>query len=427
MEQPWQKFRFFETQAMFGCFLPYRFGTQRQGARPFSALALPASVLLLLAVGCTRSDSPIASAPPHKQGADPTPAKRPSTPFGPDLRRPEPEPPQQGPPQPPEPDPSVGVTAAVRSEEVPGARPILTAVWDFATLAPGSEARRRFTITNTSSGPWTIKFVTKSCSCTAGDFSRKQIQPGEMTWLEVTLRAPAAEGPLRQSVVVDFAEPGAPTVFLIMQGEIRRTFTAIPDSLDLGRLGSDGGRTRTVELHNRGAREVILKVEAPDWLQVEVAARKKDDVRQAWEATLRVDPAKLKPGRTTANVVVRTDSDQVGPLTIPVSVERKALLEVVPDALNFETVTAGQGVRKSALLEADPALGELTTKDLVVTHDRGDELQVSVGPSGRPGRFLVSVEFKPVRSRGTVRGRVELSIRREGVPPASLRLFAEVR
>src|SRR5262249_11096992 len=50
-------------------------------------------------------------------------------------------------------------------------------VWDFGVVPPGKEIRHHFTIRNDGTRVWTIKRVSKSCACTYGEFTTKDIKP----------------------------------------------------------------------------------------------------------------------------------------------------------------------------------------------------------------------------------------------------------
>src|SRR5262249_24339224 len=161
-----------------------------------------------------------------------------------------------------------------------------TTVWEFGVVRPGTELRHTFAIKNDTEIPWTVKYVSKSCACTVGEFSSKSVKPLEMLSVEVTFRV-EKEGTVHQSIVVDLKERKAPVLCFVMKGESRRPLSADPAMVDFGPVSSIDRVTRTVELRNYSDQDVsITRVEAPAWLKVEHRpipnTSDKKQPRQAW-------------------------------------------------------------------------------------------------------------------------------------------------
>jgi hypothetical protein len=298
--------------------------------------------------------------------------------------------------------------------------------WHFGTAPPGRELRHRFEIANRSDQPWTLQSITSTCACTVGKLPSNTVGPGETAWLEVAYRAPPKDGKVSGHVMVDFAAPG-PVFQLTIEGEVRGLLSADPPSLVFDYPAPAMRPSQTVRLENRGDRRVtITRVEAPDWLQAEVrpaeGAGSAGRPRQAWRLVIQADPGKLGSAPGSATVTVHTDSDQIGPAYIPVSL--KAPLEATPARLDFGTVESGQVGRKRVLLRAAPGLGELAEKDLVVAHNVGDELDVQVHKKD-PHLFELSVSFQPKRPRAEVEGELEIKVRKRAVPSVKVKIVGK--
>jgi hypothetical protein len=300
------------------------------------------------------------------------------------------------------------------------------ATWDFGTSLPGKEMRHRFEIANPGPEPWTLLGVTSTCTCTVGELPSKTVRPGETAWLEVTFRAPPRDGKVSGHVMVEFAEPG-PLFQLMIAGEVRGLLAVDPPDLVFDYPPPGTRPSRTVRLHNRGDRDVkITRVEAPEWLRAEVrpadAPGPAGRPGQAWELVVQADVGKLRTASGSATLAVHTDTAPVGPAYLPVRLE--AALEATPDRLPLGTVKPGAADRKRVLLKAGPGLGELTEKDLVVTHDLGDELDVQVHKEKSPRQFALSVRFQPKRARGEVEGELVIKTRKGGFPPVRVPVSA---
>jgi hypothetical protein len=304
-----------------------------------------------------------------------------------------------------------------------------TIAWDFGILTPGTEARHRFTITNTSTITWTVKFVTKTCACTVGELSSREVKPSATTSLEVVFRAPAKEGSVHQAVMVEFAEPKTPLFNLAIQGEVRNPVSAVPAILDFGRVVTGTRPTQAIELRNYTDEDLaITKIEVPEGIRVDHERGESKETthrpRQVWMLNVQVDPAKLKPDSKTAALVVQTNSKTLAQVRIPVIFRGQALLTSNPARLAFGSVETGQTAEKTVLLEASPELGPLTEKDLVSKVPPGNSFDVTITRTASPQRFLVTCRWRPRRS-GRVAGNLEITVRDKKVPPVRIPLTGE--
>jgi hypothetical protein len=297
--------------------------------------------------------------------------------------------------------------------------------WDFGTSTPGKEMTHRFEIANATSDVWTLKHVSSTCTCAVGELPAKTVRPGETTWLTVTYRAPPQDGKTGGTVMVEFAEPTSPILQVNVTGEVRSLLAAEPATVVFDYAPPGTSPSQTVKLRSLADRAVKLtRVEAPEWLRVEWRAA--DEAvpdgrpRQAWELVVHADPDKVRSAPGPAALTVHTDSAEVGPAYIPVRVN--PALEATPAQLAFGTVPSGQTGQLKVSLKTAPALGDLTEKDLEVTHDLGDELDVQVHKAESPHQFELRVRFQPKLSRGPVDGELEVKTRKEMVPPVRVKV-----
>ncbi|MEL6670923.1 MAG: DUF1573 domain-containing protein [Bacteroidota bacterium] len=111
---------------------------------------------------------------------------------------------------------------AVPAPPAPPATAAATVSWvsdshDFGQIPKGIPASHNFEFTNTGTESIKIARVKASCGCTATDYSKEEIQPGETGYVQSTFNA-AAEGPFKKSVTVTFE--GARPLQLNLQGEV---------------------------------------------------------------------------------------------------------------------------------------------------------------------------------------------------------------
>ena len=58
-------------------------------------------------------------------------------------------------------------------------------VWDYGTVAKGSDGHRFFTVTNTGDKPLIVNRVQASCGCTTPEWSQDPILPGKSAKIKV--------------------------------------------------------------------------------------------------------------------------------------------------------------------------------------------------------------------------------------------------
>jgi hypothetical protein len=326
---------------------------------------------------------------------------------------------------------SAGGTSRQATETAANSR-LKSSIWEFGVVAPGTELQHRFALTNDTDKPWTVKYVTKTCACTVGDFSSRPVKPSEAMSIDVSLLAPNKDGNVHQVIMVDLKEPKSPVLCFVIKGEVHSPFAAVPPVVDFGQIALNQRPTRTVELRNYTDIDLsVAAVRCPDWLKAELqpvpSQGKKDPARQRWKLVLRPDPGMLKLGKATGTLEVVTSSDKIGPLLVPVNMQAKALLSAVPADLTFHTVEAGTVTQRAFFIDAAPELGELTETDLVASHNLGDKLEVRVSKTSTPSRFMVVGHFRPKRANAAVEGELEIKTRKEAAAAVRVRVSAVVK
>ena len=91
-------------------------------------------------------------------------------------------------------------------------------VHDFGTVEQGTPVSHTFYFTNTGNKPMTVTTVKPSCGCTAADYSKEEIQPGETGYVKATFNA-KSKGVFTKTVSVTYdAEDGVKV--LKLRGEV---------------------------------------------------------------------------------------------------------------------------------------------------------------------------------------------------------------
>ncbi len=96
--------------------------------------------------------------------------------------------------------------------------------FDFGTLQQGKPSTHEFSFVNESKETIMITAVRPSCGCTAANYTKTPIKPGEKGFVAATYNAGSA-GPFTKSITVTTSDTTAPKS-LIIKGKVEATAAA---------------------------------------------------------------------------------------------------------------------------------------------------------------------------------------------------------
>ena len=117
---------------------------------------------------------------------------------------------------------AIAQTPSVRTANLSSPAP--TATWeaqahDFGLTAQGTPVSHTFTFTNTGQSPLRIEAVKAACGCTATDYSKQAIAPGEKGFVTATYNA-AKPGYFTKTVSVT-SNAAEPVIVLTLRGQVQ--------------------------------------------------------------------------------------------------------------------------------------------------------------------------------------------------------------
>ncbi|WP_192820737.1 DUF1573 domain-containing protein [Rufibacter sp. LB8] len=87
--------------------------------------------------------------------------------------------------------------------------------FDFGNIKQGDVVEHTFTFTNNGSQPLVIKNVRTTCGCTATDYPKTAIQPGQTASLTARFNSAGKKGPQNKVITIDSnAVQGSAQVFI---------------------------------------------------------------------------------------------------------------------------------------------------------------------------------------------------------------------
>jgi hypothetical protein len=91
---------------------------------------------------------------------------------------------------------------------------------EFGTIEQGKPVSYEFTFTNATNKDVTLKAVNASCGCTATNYTKTAIKPGEKGSVTATFNA-ASGGPFNKSVTVTTSEENTIPKIIMIKGTVK--------------------------------------------------------------------------------------------------------------------------------------------------------------------------------------------------------------
>lgn len=133
------------------------------------------------------------------------------------------------------------------------------------------------------------------------------------------------------------------------------------------------------------------------------------------------DTSALPFGHTRDTLVVQTACREKPQIVVPVAVYLQRPVEVSPHRLFFGKLGLGESARVEAEITVAPGYGTFSERSFALSHNLGDEMQLSVLPTKNAASFVLVGRYAPQKARGLVEGKVEVRVEGDSViPPIEL-------
>jgi hypothetical protein len=117
-------------------------------------------------------------------------------------------------------NPNVATTENVATSENAAVMTFKETEYDFGTIKQGDVVDHTFTFTNTGNSPLVIESASASCGCTAPDWTKTPVAPGEQGQVKVQFNSTGKVG--QQSPMVTIRANTEPNIVRVsMKGEVK--------------------------------------------------------------------------------------------------------------------------------------------------------------------------------------------------------------
>jgi hypothetical protein len=306
--------------------------------------------------------------------------------------------------------------------------------YDFGVLRPNQKATHRFSIPNTSAFTWNLAGMQHTCNCTASRPLSQSVCPGETMDIDVEYTAPGFTKNDARQVGVEFAEDNVPYYWLKIRATVHEPIAASPAALFVethvvGPVSRENLTISNYMEHNVRQPEILCS--AP-WLTADLqpaaVIQEQFPARQAWQARVSIDTAKLERGVHQAQIEIRTDDPEVPRKVIPVELTFERQLEIVPREIAFGSLAPGTVATRKLLLKLAPDASSLHPADVTIEHNLGQALTVACREvSSRVLELSATASVPEAAEQKKLRGTIRLTFSEDSFGPVEIPVSAGAR
>ncbi|MBK8805798.1 MAG: DUF1573 domain-containing protein [Bacteroidales bacterium] len=123
---------------------------------------------------------------------------------------------------------SEAVSSNSQTDTLQGEEQLLTNIefeektYDFGQIKEGQSVSHNFKFKNTGENPLVVKSVKTSCGCTASDYTKTQVAPGEYGNIDIVFNSSGRPGPNHKSLTV-VANTQPKTTVLTFNAEVLKS------------------------------------------------------------------------------------------------------------------------------------------------------------------------------------------------------------
>jgi hypothetical protein len=304
---------------------------------------------------------------------------------------------------------------------------------DLGLVRPGEKVRRRFSITNDSSSTWTLARLHNDCACTAGHPLTEIVLPGASLEVDVDYLARPSNLDDHRRVGVEFVEPAAPFVWLEIRACIRAPISIFPARPTIV-PARHGDRESSFEIHNYTDQDVHrLSVRSlTPWLTPRspepIASSNRPGARQVWRVVVEAKTDGLPVGCHHAQIAIQTDCPEASETPVLLDLDLRGPVQASPDELAFGVLSAGGSARRKVFLRYAPDGARSELPRVSLTHDLGEQLQVSYAAlSATAGEVSAVLTPSEKGAGGELKGRVVIDFGGNTWLPLELPVSATIR
>jgi hypothetical protein len=202
---------------------------------------------------------------------------------------------------------------------------------DFGTMvSDGGKASHRYRVANRGSATLRLKGAWTSCGCSVATVGRRELMPGEETFIEVEFDPKGLQGNIHKSLEVTSNDPTEPRARLTFEATVVRAIMPSADACRLGPIARGAEASSSIRLRSMDGRPVgVRRAEVPKSPHIS-CAHSMDGPDAILEVTMDGSLAPRLAYSGTAQLRVTTDSRSCPRFEFPVRWEVEAPVTAEP-------------------------------------------------------------------------------------------------
>jgi hypothetical protein len=311
-----------------------------------------------------------------------------------------------GNPEPPAAGPSTSEAITSPSADTAGStRSVLRLQHAFGLVKNGASLEHKFAVRNDTDIPWTIKKIITNCSCTVPSVSGSKFPPGETSMVTVAYHAPNRTVDESRAVTVEFEEPSAPQLALVITANVREPLSVSKSDVSLTAMagGPSPSGALTVQNYSESDWSSIKVSSDHAWLSASVTDVASDSPpdrlpkpRQRWSVALKANPAGKPPGRyfTQLRVIGLQAESCVAETAVPVNFTVTLPVTPHPDELFLGNIEGKHSLERTVVFRFTAGTVRPRSDRVALEHDLAAALIVTWDYAGETG-LVAAVKITP--------------------------------
>jgi hypothetical protein len=271
---------------------------------------------------------------------------------------------------------------------------------DFGTVPQGPLLTHPFRLTNMTGQPVHVANVRVSCGCVTASVLKDTLAPGETT---VVLAQMDTRRFVNSRSVVIFVLFDRPALFedrLTLTANSQTALTVNPETVSFGQVKKgDAAETKGIVSFRGDPNWQITGLSSSStFVEPALVEKSRTNGEVSYELTVRLKPG-VPVGRWYSDIWLTTSNPATPRIHVPVGLEIKAPLTLIPGPAQFGNVVVGQSAERKVLVQG------LTPFRIVNLQGGEGSLTAAVGSSAANQVQVITIRWQPTQT-----GALETSI-----------------
>ncbi len=292
---------------------------------------------------------------------------------------------------------------------------------DFGKVAIGERRSTAFKLTNVSNRPLVIEDVRADCGCTVPKVSKRKLDVGETTEMQVEFRERKKLGPMKRHITIKISTGHA--IQIDIHVNIIPLFFATPDNLRVAEAIPNVPKMREVIITSHDNKPFAIKKIESSMDEVHpIVVDNKKTPRNRYVISLKISP-NFKIGKREGVVRIHIDDKEKNIITLPISLNVRQPAIVTPKSLFLSGVESRENIIVSCTVDLPKDWSAKITK---IQYSAG-WMKVLNAPKTLAGRSKLNIEVDAKTLPRTFSGTITIRTDHRSIPHIIIPVYGFVK